>query len=112
MSSEFDLIDFQAEVIEASYSRPVVVDFWADWCDPCKWLEPIITELAAERKEQWAFIKINSDHEQDIAAKYNIKGIPAIRVFQKGEIVASYNGMMWKKDLDKWIDEAISGAAR
>lgn len=104
-------INFEKEVIAPSWQQPVVVDFWAGWCEPCLMLEPIITELATENTNKWKLVKLNTDQQQDVAEQYLIRGIPAIRIFSQGKIIASFNGLMWKKDLGRWIDEAIAGAA-
>lgn len=108
--NDFEVTDFSREVLEASKNAPVVVDFWAPWCTPCLWLEPVITGLAAEKADEWKLVKVNTDVHVDLAAEYGIQGIPAIRIFRDGKIIGRYNGMMYKNDLSRWIDEQINGA--
>jgi putative thioredoxin len=107
---DFEVKDFPREVLEASKKGPVVVDFWAPWCTPCLWLEPVITDLAAEKQEEWSLVKVNTDVHTEVAAEYGIQGIPAIRIFLDGKIVGRFNGMMYKNDLSRWIDEQINSA--
>jgi len=101
------LEEFENTVIAPSFSIPVLVDFWADWCDPCKILEPILDELATENNNAWSLVKIDTDASKDIAAKYDIMGVPALRIFHKGEVIAKFNGLMWKKDMGRWIGEQL-----
>lgn len=108
MAADYEVKDFEKEVLAESRSTPVVVDFWAPWCTPCLWLEPVITDLAEEKKEQWKLVKVNTDIHTELAADYSIQGIPAIRIFIDGKIVGRFNGMMYKNELSKWIDEQIT----
>jgi putative thioredoxin len=103
----YDLTDFDKEVLKASHSLPVLVEFWAPWCEPCGWLEPILLEMLSESGGRWSFIKINTDEQQEIADRYHIRGVPAVRVFYKGEIIASYNGMMFKKEYSRWLEDHL-----
>ena len=102
-----EVTDFENEVISRSESIPVLVDFWAPWCDPCLMLEPIITSLAEENPEGWKLIKVNIDDNQALADRYNIRGVPAIRIFHKGEIIANFNGLMYKPQMREWIDSQM-----
>jgi thioredoxin len=99
--------DFQLNVIEESKRRPVLADFWAPWCDPCLLLNPILTELEQENDGQWKLVKVNIDEEKEVAESYHIKGVPAVRIFFNGEIIAAYNGLMWKKDFARWIHDQL-----
>lgn len=107
MGAEFEVKNFEKEVIEASQSIPVMVDFWADWCGPCHMLEPILIELLADNKDKMRLVKINSDAHQELAIRYNIRGVPAIRIFRHGEIIASYNGLMYKKEFQEWLNGVL-----
>jgi thioredoxin len=104
-----EMTSFEETVIAPSFQKPVLVDFWADWCDPCKMLEPILDELAAENTDNWKLEKIDVDDSADVAARYDIMGVPAIRIFSKGEVIAKFNGLMWKKDMGRWIHEQLAG---
>ncbi|RYD78649.1 MAG: thioredoxin [Sphingobacteriales bacterium] len=108
---EMTLDNFTEMVLEKSQTVPVVVDFWAPWCDPCLLLEPILTELEQENNGQWKLIKINIDESISVAEKYHIRSVPTVCVFHNGEIAAKYNGLMWKKEFGRWIDNAISNLA-
>jgi putative thioredoxin len=110
MAGDFEVKDFESEVLTASHEHPVVVDFWAPWCTPCLWLEPVITDLANEKTDEWKLVKVNTDIHVETAAEYSIQGIPAIRIFKDGKIIGRFNGMMYKNDLSRWIDEQIRNA--
>ncbi|MEQ8810911.1 MAG: thioredoxin, partial [Imperialibacter sp.] len=96
-------MDFDKEVIAKSKDVPVVVDFWAPWCGPCQFLGPIIEELADEANGTWALVKVNSDENQHLSAEYGIKGIPAVKMFHKGEVVAEFTGALPKHEIQKWL---------
>ena len=102
-----NLAEFENIVLIPSQIKPVIVDFWATWCDPCKILDPILDGLALENSDTWSLIKIDTDESKDIATKYDIMGVPAIRIFNKGELIGKFNGLMWKKDMERWIGEQL-----
>jgi putative thioredoxin len=107
MAADYEVNNFEEDVIDASRTMPVVVDFWAAWCSPCLMLEPILVQLAEENKGRWKLAKVNTDHNEELANRYNIRGIPAIRIFNHGEIVASFNGLMYKPEFQRWLDENL-----
>lgn len=85
---------------------PVLVDFYADWCGPCKMLSPVIEQVAIEREGKAVVAKLNVDEAQEIAARYRITSIPALIVFKNGEAVATGRGVMSKAAVESLIDQA------
>jgi thioredoxin len=80
------------ETLISTHDRPVLVDFWAEWCGPCKMLSPVVAELAREWKGRITVVKVNTDAKQDLAAKYRITGIPTLILFKGGREVHRLTG--------------------
>ena len=93
--------NFEAEVLKSD--KPVLVDFWAPWCGPCRMLAPILAEIAAEKADAIKVGKVNVDEEPDLAAKYGISGIPAILLFKNGQVAATSVGFKPKPELEAFI---------
>ena len=111
MSSEhvLELTDetFQAEVLDSAV--PVLVDFWAEWCMPCKMLAPTIEELAADFEGRVKVGKIDTDSNRDVSLKFGISAIPTLILFKGGEMVNKFVGLQQKADLAASLEEALAG---
>jgi len=99
--------DFRTEVVDKSFEVPVVVDFWAPWCGPCRALGPIIESLAEEANGLWILAKLNTDELQDIAEALNIMSIPAVKMIYQGKIVGEFVGALPKPQIQKWLAEHL-----
>ena len=96
---------FEADVIQAS--QPVLVDFWAEWCGPCKMIAPILDEIADEFDGKARIAKVNVDENRESAAKYGVRSIPTLLVFKEGELVATQVGAKSKTDLQDLLNQHV-----
>ena len=96
---------FETEVIKAN--KPVLVDFWAEWCGPCMQIGPALEELASEYGEKLTVAKVNIDENPETPTRYGVRGIPTLILFKNGEIAATKVGAASKSKLAEWIDTAI-----
>ena len=103
MEYKFTESNFEKEVLESDI--PVLVDFYADWCGPCKMLAPIISEISDEYSESVKVCKVNVDENQDLALKYNIESIPTLIFIKNGVVVKSSVGFYSKSELDNIIKD-------
>ena len=97
---------FAAEVLQSPH--PVLVDFWAEWCGPCKMIAPILDELAETYGGRLKVAKINIDHNQKTPRNYNVRGIPTLMIFKNGKVEATQIGAVSKTQLSQMIDTAIA----
>jgi len=97
---------FDADVIKSA--TPVVVDFWAEWCGPCKMIAPILDDVAGAYQGKLLITKMNVDENRDIPAKYGIRGIPTLMIFKDGQLAATKVGAMSKAQLTAFIDQQLA----
>ena len=102
-----DLNNFQKDVLERSFTIPVVVDFWAEWCGPCRMLGPVIEELANEQAGRWELVKVDTEAFQEIAQQYQIRSIPNVKLFIDGKVVDEFMGAQPRSMIEKWLDKNI-----
>ena len=96
---------FEAAVLQSDV--PVVVDFWAEWCGPCKMIAPFLEELATDKAAQVRIAKVNIDDNPLTPTKYGVRGIPTLMLFKNGEITATKVGALPKSKLYEWVEESI-----
>jgi putative thioredoxin len=101
--------DFEYEVIQYSQKTPVVVDFWADWCIPCKTLSPILMKLTEEAQGDFRLAKLDVDENPKLAQQFNVRGLPAVKGFRNGMVVTEFTGAQPETQVRKFIDELIPG---
>lgn len=108
----FDVTDFQEDVIATSRETPVLVDFWAPWCGPCRVLGPILEKLANEANGEWKLVKVNSDAYPELSQRYGVRGIPAVKLFVDGEVVDEFTGALPEYAVKQWLEKALPSETR
>ena len=105
MAKEFNTDNFETEVLESK--KPVLVDFWAEWCGPCRMITPLIDELHQEFQDKAVVGKVNVDSESEISSRYGITSIPTLLFFKDGEVVDKHIGSASKTDLENKLNSLI-----
>jgi thioredoxin 1 len=98
---------FQTEVIDASQTQPVMVDFWAEWCRPCHMLAPTVAEIATDYAGRLKVVKVNVDENVNTAGKFNIRGIPTLLIFKGGQVAEQIVGAVPKEQISKALDQHV-----
>jgi len=98
---------FDQEVVAKSYEKPVLVDFWAPWCGPCRVLGPTIEKLAKESGGAWRLVKINVDQHPVLSQRYEIRSIPSVKLFWQGEVLNEFMGALPEPALRRWLDQHL-----
>ncbi len=102
---ELNSDNFETEVLKSKV--PVVVDYWAPWCGPCRVFSPIIEDVSKDYTDKVKFAKLNTDENQEIAARYNIMSIPTVLLFKDGKIKATSVGALPKESFKSWLNKSI-----
>jgi putative thioredoxin len=103
--------NFQSAVLDRSHSLPVVVDFWADWCAPCRQLGPVLEREAGKRSGRLELVKLDVDTNQALSRSYGIQGIPAVKAFHKGKVVAEFVGAQPAAAVERFLDSLLPSEA-
>jgi len=105
---DYEVKDFSADVLQTSYNKPVLVDFWAEWCGPCKVLGPTLERLA-ENNLDWLLVKVNSDENPELSAQFGIRSIPNVKLFFKGKVINEFVGALSEPAIIDWLKKNVPG---
>ncbi len=102
-----DVTNFDEDVLNTSFKIPVLADFWASWCAPCRVLGPVLEKLADEQSDRWTLAKIDTEAFAELSTQYQIRGIPAVKLFIDGQVVDEFTGALPEAEIRRWLDKAI-----
>ena len=105
LTKEFTADNFETEVIQST--QPVLVDFWAEWCGPCKQIAPSLDEISEELDGKMSLAKVNIDENPETPSKYGVRGIPTLMLFKDGEVTSTKVGALPKSKLKEWVESVI-----
>ena len=111
MALEVSDADFQQRVLERSSELPVLVDFWADWCQPCHMLAPVIEEAVAAHEGKIELVKLDVDANQETAARYGVRSLPTVKAFRDGRVTTEFTGAQPPAAVERFIDELVPSQA-
>ncbi len=103
-----DVAHFEQQVIELSKQQPVLVDFWADWCQPCQVLIPLLSQLSNDYKGAFILAKVNADEQQELAAAAQVRSLPTVKLFKDGAVIAEFMGAKTESEIRQFLDAHIN----
>ena len=103
----YEMNDFQTDVLDRSLQMPVLVDFWAEWCAPCRQLGPLLENIAEQYHDQLALVKVDTEQHPEIAGYFGIRSIPNVKLFHEGQVVDEFSGALPEQAILQWLQQAI-----
>jgi putative thioredoxin len=111
MALDMETVDFEHDVIDRSHEKAVVVDFWADWCGPCHMLAPVLEQAVEKHGDRIDLVKVDVEENQELASRFGVQGIPAVKAFKKGNVVNEFVGAQPPVAVDAFLDTLLQPSA-